>query len=131
MNILYSKEKVFFNSEQKYKKLTIVSLLPVFLETLFILFIISITGVDSLNWFITIPIWISLLISGIGFSSDNKKWNRAALISTLLFTVSSVIIGYYDYFQWASTKIGFVVLIFFIIIVIIKRVLDKKNITTK
>ena len=131
MNIFYSKEKGFFYAEHRYKGLTIVSLFPLVLKTMFILAIISATGIDSFTWSITIPIWISLLISGIGFPSDNKKWNIAAWISTLMLTLSSIIIGYYDYFQWASTKLCFGLLIFFTIIFIIKHFLDNKNTTTK
>lgn len=120
MNILYSKEKGFLNAEHRYKGLTIVSLLPFVLKTMFILA----TGIDSFAWYITIPIWISLLVSGIGFPSDNKKWNIAAWISTLMLAIASIVIGYYDYFQWASTKLCFGLLIFFTIIFIIKRFLD-------
>ena len=126
MNILYSKEKGFLNDEHRYKGLTIVSLLPFVLKTMFILA----TGIDSFAWYITIPIWISLLVSGIGFPSDNKKWNIAAWISTLMLAIASIVIGYYDYFQWASTKLCFGLLIFFTIIFIIKRFLDNKNTTT-
>ena len=125
-----TKENDFFCAKHRYKGLTIVSLCPLVLKTMFILVIISATGIDSFNWFITIPIWISLLISGIGFSSANKKWNIAAWISTLMLTLSSIVIGYYDYFQWASTKLCFGLLIFFMIIFIIKRFLDNKNTTT-
>lgn len=131
MNILYSKEKGFLDTKHRYKGLTIVSLFPLVLKTMFILAIISATGIDSFTWPITIPIWISLLISGIGFPSDNKKWNIAAWISTLMLTLSSIVIGYYDYFQWASTKLCFGLLIFFTIIFIIKHFLDNKNTTTK
>ena len=88
------------------------------------------TGIDSFAWYIAIPIWISLLVSGIGFPSDNKKWNIAAWISTLMLAIGSIVIGYYDYFQWASTKLCFGLLIFFTIIFIIKRFLDNKNTTT-
>ena len=127
MNILYSKEKGFLNVEHRYKGLTLVSLLPFVLKTMLILA----TRIDSFAWYIAIPIWISLLISGIGFPSDNTKWNIAAWISTLMLTLSSIVIGYYDYFQWASTKLCFGLLIFFMIIFIIKRFLDNKIITTK
>ena len=126
MNILYSKEKGFLNAEHRYKGLTLVSLLPFVLKTMLILA----TGIDSFAWYIAIPIWISLLISGIGFPSDNKKWNIAAWISTLMLAIGSIVIGYYDYFQWASTKLCFGLLIFFTIIFIIKRFLDNKNTTT-
>lgn len=122
----YSKDKGFLKGEYKYKILTILSLLPLFLKTIFVLTIISITGIDSFAWYITIPIWVSLLVSGIGFSSGLKKWNIAAWISTLLFTLSSIVIGYYDYFQWASTIVGIGLLIFFTIIFMIKRFLDNK-----
>ncbi|MCU7198056.1 hypothetical protein [Turicibacter sanguinis] len=131
MTILYSKEKGFLNAEHRYKGLTIVSLLPFVLKTMFILAIILATGIDSFTWYITIPMWISLLVSGIGFSSDNKKWNMAAWISTLLLAFTSIFIGYYEYFKWASTKLCFGLLIFFTIIFIIKRFLDNKNTTTK
>lgn len=126
MNILYSKEKGFLNVEHRYKGLTLVSLLPFVLKTMLILA----TRIDSFAWYIAIPIWISLLISGIGFPSDNKKWNIAAWISTLMLAIGSIVIGYYDYFQWASTKLCFGLLIFFTIIFIIKRFLDNKNTTT-
>ncbi len=126
MNILYSKEKGFLNVEHRYKGLTLVSLLPFVLKTMLILA----TRIDSFAWYIAIPIWISLLISGIGFPADNKKWNIAAWISTLMLAIGSIVIGYYDYFQWASTKLCFGLLIFFTIIFIIKRFLDNKNTTT-
>lgn len=126
MNILYSKEKGFLNVEHRYKGLTLVSLLPFVLKTMLILA----TRIDSFAWYIAIPIWISLLISGIGFPSDNTKWNIAAWISTLMLAIGSIVIGYYDYFQWASTKLCFGLLIFFTIIFIIKRFLDNKNTTT-
>ena len=131
MNIFYSKEKGFFYAEHRYKGLTIVSLFPFALDTMFILFITSATGIDSVNWSMAILIWLSLLISGIGFPSDNKKWNIAAWVSTLMLTISSIAIGYNDYFQWASTKLCFGLLIFFTIIFIIKHFLDNKNTTTK
>lgn len=131
MNILYSKEKGFLNTKHRYKGLTIVSLFPLVLKTMFILFITSATGIDSVNWSMAILIWLSLLISGIGFPSDNKKWNIAAWVSTLMLTISSIAIGYNDYFQWASTKLCFGLLIFFTIIFIIKHFLDNKNTTTK
>ncbi|MCU7197740.1 hypothetical protein [Turicibacter sanguinis] len=128
MNILYSKEKGFLNAEHRYKGLTTVSLLPFCFLTFFIL--ISI-GSDSIAWFTIISAWISLFISGVGFTSNNKKWNMAAWISTLLLAFTSIFIGYYEYFKWASTKLCFGLLIFFTIIFIIKRFLDNKNTTTK
>ncbi|MEE0880673.1 MAG: hypothetical protein UIL36_03600 [Turicibacter sp.] len=131
MNLLYLKEKGILNGKHRYRGLTIVSLLPLVLKTMFILAIVSATGVDGFTWSITIPIWISLLISGIGFPSDSKKWNIAAWISTLMLTLGSIVIGYYDYFQWASTKLCFGLLIFFTIIFIIKCFLDNKNTTMK
>ncbi|MDO4926426.1 MAG: hypothetical protein Q3980_12325 [Turicibacter sp.] len=48
-----------------------------------------------------------------------------------MLTISSIAIGYNDYFQWASTKLCFGLLIFFTIIFIIKHFLDNKNTTTK
>ena len=131
MSLFYSKEKGFFYAEHRYKGLTIASLFPFALDTMFILFITSATGIDSVNWSMSILIWLSLLVSGIGFPSDNKKWNIAAWVSTLMLTISSIAIGYNDYFQWASTKLCFGWLIFFTIIFIIKRFLDKQGIITK
>lgn len=93
---LFKRER-FLKGEHKYQGLTILSLLPFCLNTIFHSVILSLIRVDGVNRFITIPIWISLLISGVGFSSNNKKWNIIASISTLLFTVSSVIIGYYGH----------------------------------
>lgn len=131
MNAFYSKETGFLNARHRYKGLTILSLLPFILKTLFIVVVSLALGLDSFIWSITIPIWASLLISGIGFSSDNEKWNVAAWISTLMLAIGSFFIGYYDYIRWTTTKFCFGLLIFFTIIFIIKHYLDKKSATSK
>lgn len=127
MNPLYSKENSFLSTNHRYKGLTILSLLPFVLNTLFVLVLVLATGMDSFTWYITIPILISLWMSGVGFPSGNKKWNTAAWISTLMLTISSIVIGYYDYFQWATTKLCFGLFIFYIIIFMMKRFLDHKT----
>ena len=131
MDTFYSKETGFLNAGRRYKGLTAVSLLPFILKTVFIVVIVLAIGVDSFIWSITMPIWVSLLVSGIGFASDNKKWNIAAWVSTLMLTLGSFVIGYYDYIRWTTTKFCLGLLIFFTIIFIVKRYLDKKNTTTK
>lgn len=127
MKPLYSKENDFLSMNHQYKGLTILSLLPFILNTLFVLVLVLATGMDSFTWYITIPILISLWMSGVGFPSSNKKWNTAAWISTLMLTISSIVIGYYDYFQWATTKLCFGLFIFYIIIFMMKRFLDHKT----
>ena len=73
MNPLYSKENSFLSTNHRYKGLTILSLLPFVLNTLFVLVLVLATGMDSFTWYITIPILISLWMSGVGFPSSNKK----------------------------------------------------------
>ena len=104
------------NTHHPYKALTILSLLPFVLNILFVLVLVLATGLDSFTWYITLPILISLWISGVGFSSSHKKWNTAAWMSTLMLSVSSIVIGYYDYFKWATTKLCFGIFIFYTII---------------
>lgn len=129
MSIL-SVKKHYLKVESHYKRLTRISLIPWGFYTLFILITSFTTGMESIVWPITIPIWISLLVSGVGLTSSNKKWNIAAWISILMLVIGGIAIGYYDYFHWFSTKLCVGLGIFFLIIFMMKRLLDCKKVET-
>ena len=81
MSIL-SVKKHYLKVEPHYKRLTRISLIPWGFYTLFILITSFTTAMESIVWPITIPIWISLLVSGVGLTLVFYKalrWTRYIL----------------------------------------------------
>ena len=114
-------------TNHRHKGLTIAALFPVALDTLFLLFVTALTGIDSVNWPVSLLIWLCLLISGLGVLSHHKKWNIAAWLSMATLILISIPMGYHDYVQWSSTKVCLGWSLYFIVIYIIRRRLDRKH----
>lgn len=70
----------------------------------------------SMMW---IPYGLTLVLmflAGLGSISQKKSIQIIGTIALLTFVVWHGIMGYYDYFQWFSTKVAIVVLIYFILV---------------
>ena len=112
-----------FQHRIAYRILTFVALLP------FILLVLSgvIIGLESLviiTWF---PMCLLTLMSGLGLSSTHHPYHVVGWVCALLLFLMQAIMGYYDYIQWTSTTIGIITLIFFSIIYVINRTINKSK----
>lgn len=123
MRLFVFKEKNVLKESHSpiFRRLRYISLLPFVVYTLFILIGCLLMGMDSFIWPLVVLVASALFVSGVGVVSVHKMWKIAAWISILLMTIGSIVIGYYDYFQWFSTKLCFGLDCFFLIIVIVKR----------
>ena len=63
----------------------------------------------------------------IGLIKNQKKWNIVSMISLIIFSIIYIINGFYDYHKFTSTKIAIIIFLFYIIVFLVKRFLDKNT----
>ncbi len=107
------------------KIISIVLFLP-FILYFFIGILLLIIG-ESIELMVFLVTSLLLFINGYGLYRNEKKWNFIGLISIIIFTIWYSIMGVFDFFKYTSTIIAIILLIFYIIIYIIKILLNKNK----
>lgn len=93
------------------KKLKRLAFVPFGIELL--LFPLVFTSMMWMPYGLTL---VLMFLSGLGTISRKKSIQFIGYLALLVFVVWHGIMGYYDYFQWFSTKVAIVVLVYFIVI---------------
>lgn len=108
-------------------KKKIIYTLPFIIYSLFYLFAIIITGIDSLIFPDVILLLVGALITGWGFYSENKKLNIIAIISLFLLSSALIISDVRNtYFCIFESIVATITILYYLIIFICYR--NKKSI---
>lgn len=107
------------------KILKIISFIP-FIIYLFIVLFLLIIG-ENINFLLFIISSLLLFINSYGLIKNQKKWNIVSMISLIIFSIIYIINGFYDYHKFTSTKIAIIIFLFYIIVFLVKRFLDKNT----
>ena len=109
-------------------KFNILFNLPFIIYTVIIILTYLSVGAGAIVINKSLLLIILLFVTGICLSLNRKISKIVGFILLITLFISTIIIGYYDYFKWITTIFGIIFIIYYLIIYFFnKRILKGKN----